>query len=327
MPIPLRELKRLPRRVQLIPGESLNGAIVRMAAANRDLPARFASKIGADFPKVFYPRDHLERFRRVMGISQDEMSVIAPAAPFDVGYGKLSTFGGHHFPRHMLRQSQRRVCLDCLKESPHHRAIWTLYLEDWCHRHGGALTQVCPACAKRLSWNSRSPTHCQCGTDLRRVEPDRRSRGTPGDVTATQFIEDFCLTDKPDLPLALHGMTLAEIYLIASGVGALSIPVPFNGGTYGTQNFATGLKLLSGDPDEAVTAIREGIVLWQKSINPAKLAWMKATIDHLEVRRPIGASCLAILRRVMADLPDNGVRSSASKDSAKQDSPVASAAE
>ena len=50
----------------------------------------------------------------------------------------------------------RRACLDCLRESPHHRSIWDFSLLTVCPEYCLPLVDRCPSCSKALNWNTPS---------------------------------------------------------------------------------------------------------------------------------------------------------------------------
>lgn len=81
-------------------------------------------------------------------------------------------YAGHLVPDRRLLWSwgHTRVCIACLRESPHIRMLWRFRTLDTCWRHGLSLTHRCPACNGVLDWAGRAGS-CSCGWDATRDQP------------------------------------------------------------------------------------------------------------------------------------------------------------
>ncbi len=56
----------------------------------------------------------------------------------------------------------RRVCPQCLVESPYHRAAWDLSFSSACPAHHRMMVNACPDCGEPLRWRGVDLTLCGC---------------------------------------------------------------------------------------------------------------------------------------------------------------------
>ena len=61
--------------------------------------------------------------------------------------------------------AQRRVCPDCLREAPYHRAIWDLTFISVCPVHRKVLVDTCRRCGQPLRWLGADLTRCGYADD------------------------------------------------------------------------------------------------------------------------------------------------------------------
>jgi len=70
-------------------------------------------------------------------------------------------------PQYVIRLRSPKVCPACLRESAYARKIWDLFPVTTCPLHQCLLLDECPNCMKRIAWNRRSVSCCQCEFDWR----------------------------------------------------------------------------------------------------------------------------------------------------------------
>lgn len=88
-------------------------------------------------------------------------------------YPDIHDFYFYDVPSNFLRFAYPRVCVECLNETPYHRAVWDFAPMTSCPAHNSLLIDICPACNQQLAWNRCSITKCQCGSDLLQLSPTK----------------------------------------------------------------------------------------------------------------------------------------------------------
>lgn len=68
--------------------------------------------------------------------------------------------------------AHRRCCPTCLRKEGVWPIEWELRGMAVCQYHAVRLIDICPSCKKKLSWKTSQLTHCGCGFDLRKAEPE-----------------------------------------------------------------------------------------------------------------------------------------------------------
>lgn len=150
-----------PIRDRVIPGESGQGYVLRMATANglRGLP----------FVKACLGRSRFQTLE-----AQDAPSVSkwfgAPEGELAQALGRLSrktedeefSYAGHDIGRsYFVNRGQPRVCPRCLSQHGYCRAEWDFVLVVACPQHACLLHDQCPVCTRVLDWNRPSFLNCQ----------------------------------------------------------------------------------------------------------------------------------------------------------------------
>lgn len=105
------------------------------------------------------------RLARLLGITRDRLACMA----YGTGEPKVCSFMGHRLHHDLISLDDRRYCPLCLRESPHHRAIWDLSLLAVCPEHGVRLLTRCPR-RHRVAWRTDHVHLCarrDCRADLR----------------------------------------------------------------------------------------------------------------------------------------------------------------
>jgi hypothetical protein len=155
----------LPRAVAWLPGESIVGLLVRNAVAHGfPVPARMLRPVGCERDRLdALAVRHLDggtalAFADLLGISAEAFDRMHHGAPEP----RTARLLGHTVHEEMVSLARRRACPLCLRESPHHRAIWNASLVTVCPEHGVLLADRCPRleCGRPMRWTTASVTGC-----------------------------------------------------------------------------------------------------------------------------------------------------------------------
>lgn len=105
--------------------------------------------------------------------SGQQLRALAEVASLEVGQLEAITYGppnpaiglfrGIPLPSNVFDargNAQRRVCPDCLREGPYHRAIWDLTFISVCPVHRKVLMDTCRRCGQPLRWLGSDLTRC-----------------------------------------------------------------------------------------------------------------------------------------------------------------------
>lgn len=195
----------LPIRPSPKPDESLTGYLVRLSGATSHEPRFVSNLIGVQIPCIDPADDHLKALAELTGKDVNRLAAMAyrrsgpsvSRSKYGPRHHQLA-FLGHGIVRHHLIDETRQVCIECLKESCHHRILWDLRLLDTCPEHGRSMLSKCPSCGKGLQWNTTSIDHCgACGRRLLVAQ-----EGEPQEViSAARFLRDLVqgVIAKPEL--------------------------------------------------------------------------------------------------------------------------------
>ena len=105
--------------------------------------------------------------------SGQQLRALAEVASLEVGQLEAITYGppnpaiglfrGISLPSNVFDgrgAAQRRVCPECLREAPYHRAIWDLTFTSVCPVHRKVLMDTCRRCGQPLRWLGSDLTRC-----------------------------------------------------------------------------------------------------------------------------------------------------------------------
>lgn len=296
-------VNRLPIRCTPIPGESLNGFVVRLSEANAiDRASWLADVLKLPFPENWYRAEEIERLAVASGQTLESLNELSPTPIRRKGRRQVSTILGADVPTDFFVRSLRRVCPRCISESAHHRIIWDMRFVRSCTEHGIRLLAVCPECGKRLNWNIKSVCHCSCGFDL---------RTTPGEsveaqaLSGTRFFQSMLQGREQAVPTLLAGLDLDEALLLVWDFAW------FCGGGINAGNdddvgegmeiwLAQGLKLLSHEP----AAFEEELLSAATNATSARahrtLALLTRFRDVVGQMAPKAAALAEIVEKVLA---------------------------
>ena len=121
--------------------------------------------------------------------------------------------------RDLARHDLRAVCPACLRDSPHHRAVWLVDALPVCAIHGSWLLTRCPRgeCSSRLRWNGMGVHRCDqrgCRCDLRDFAAPGVNMGRLGGVRGLHN-----LLHQDDDSLSPLGMPRGEALRMAFVLG------------------------------------------------------------------------------------------------------------
>lgn len=142
--------------------ESGLGYALRMAGENHLAFSDLAIEVGSD-SRNYLPHRAAQQLAFWFGGNAVQLcSAIQESYKLD---GKMVTkFMGHVFYRpYHVRQHAPQICPTCLWQYRKAFAWWDIALATICPEHGVQLIDVCPACARRISWRRPSLLFCQCG--------------------------------------------------------------------------------------------------------------------------------------------------------------------
>lgn len=159
-----------------IVGESLSGFVARVAYENRHGNAALilgeAGYLRRNNARTaFYDFEVVPMLEQVLKVGDGTLSALIHPVVGGPEKKPIVDFFGAYVPRDLLESQNRRVSPLALRNSGHHRAIWSHHLIPYCQETGAILIDRCPSaeCGADLRWNSaRGIDQCgQCGADLK----------------------------------------------------------------------------------------------------------------------------------------------------------------
>jgi hypothetical protein len=157
-----------------MPDESFMGYLVRLTESNGyDTPAWILKRCGINSALmyvscsfVFNEATKLTALAHLTGASlEDLLPLMCPLATGQQILRRI--FFGLPVPKHLIRLKYSKVCSECLRISNYHHKIWDLATVTACPLHKCLLLAICPNCSKRISWNRKNVSVCQCLYDWR----------------------------------------------------------------------------------------------------------------------------------------------------------------
>lgn len=196
--------------------ESIQGYIARLAQMN---PVGHVSWISgaADlkFRQVQFQDDEVRRLSALSGASFELLRRQAPSPAREKSRFGRAVFKvlGHDLPFDCLpNQDSRRVCPECLKESPHHRLIWNFRFVQVCTKHRVRLISQCPVCAdpkaRPLDWRVKDITKCRNDHD---VTSAAATAADEYELPGQQYLEDMLFDRLTQIPELLVGLDFDQV--------------------------------------------------------------------------------------------------------------------
>jgi hypothetical protein len=178
-------LAPLPVRLKPYEDESLISFIKRLGLNNGMYETRPLIQIlGASVDKLETMATEPFRLKRLATFSGIDKLTLEAMSYWP--QEKRASFRGQPINREFLCIRHRRICPQCLRQAPYHRAIWDVAVFTHCILHGTKLLTRCPSCRSHLTWPTVSLTKCRCGQELSRLVLPRVARKKLGAVAAVQ---------------------------------------------------------------------------------------------------------------------------------------------
>lgn len=302
--MPIATSTRLPLRCEPIPGESLNGFLARLAERNHFTKAAWVADLaGIRFPQVWYSDDALERLAAVTEIEAVALRDIAPPPPRSKVSFTVSTVLGHNVSTEAFVRDGRRICPQCMAQSPHHRIAWDMRFVRSCVDHGTQLLAACPECRRKLDWRTSSVRLCKCGFDLTTAQAAIVAAEAQA---ATRHLQAMLLDIEQPVPVLLAELEFHEVFYLLSRFGH------FRGG--GIEFvlddsidpsveiwLANGLTVLSQDAGELERMLKTAALLWSQFPNRATIALLEEVRGRLEEMGRRAATLSEIVGRALED--------------------------
>jgi len=157
------DIYTLPLAVQHIEGESIVGLIVRNAESlDYPNPAFVLMPLGLHRGRLavkgLRPLDPAvaREFAALLALDPATFDRMHHGSPLP----RTANLFGHAVTENFVSLSHRKVCPLCLRDSPHHQAIWNMSLLTVCPRHACYLVNRCPSCSRFLTWSTASVARC-----------------------------------------------------------------------------------------------------------------------------------------------------------------------
>lgn len=147
---------RISRPLPIIPGESLDGYVSRVAADHHmprlaDITQIAGATASIRQHATFCDPNQLDVLTDCLGVDPEVLRLHAPQCTENpLAYN----FFGTEVLRHQLQFAHRRFSPAGLMRSPHHRALWTLRFFPFCSETWEYLVDRCPnpSCRRRQFW-------------------------------------------------------------------------------------------------------------------------------------------------------------------------------
>jgi hypothetical protein len=173
--------QRLLRTPAPQPDESLMGYLLRLAEANHydspkwilELAGLKLSSLAEGWRRLCQERIDFTLLRQLTGLTQSEIEALKHKLSDGEEYGHNSGDTNGTVPAEAVRFGHPKICPACLRESNYCRKLWDLLVITVCPRHQGLLSDRCPHCERRMSWNRKQLSLCRCGYDLRQTPTPR----------------------------------------------------------------------------------------------------------------------------------------------------------
>lgn len=219
----------LPLRIDIEPGESLNGFLLRLAEGNgRTHPRQILGKdLTWAYPGYSGGGGLLEAVAPLSGLPVEALRKLCwevpEVRPADGRFVRL--YQGQLLDRPDLRHKRRAACPACMKEKSFHRARWDLLALGDCSQHGTELVTRCqkPDCGRFLDWDRCSIRECACGYPLSEItgSPARDDR-----LDLAAYLEGRMSGHEVHEPRLLEGLPLYQAIRVMLLLGALRLGRP-----------------------------------------------------------------------------------------------------
>lgn len=162
------DLRQLPVRVELAPGESGLGFALRALRANGVAFERGMEWLGLERHK---PVDR-EAIRRVAwALNVDADALAQRIVTLDSGRQGWVRLAGQRVRRHIAStRYYAKLCPQCVRERGITRVSWLLRATVGCPLHGYSLIRSCKRCGQGISWDRPDVDICHCGHPFKAMD-------------------------------------------------------------------------------------------------------------------------------------------------------------
>lgn len=177
------------------PDESLVGFLFRLARRRRLHTIRPLMSASGIVNLTAQPNgQQLHALAEVASLKVGQLEAITYGPPNPA----IGLFRGIPLPSNAFDgrgEAQRRVCPDCLRDAPYHRAIWDLLFISVCLVHHKVLVDTCRQCGEALRWIGSDLTRCGHADkgDLTQAVADEVSEA---DVRATRAVHGLLKDER-----------------------------------------------------------------------------------------------------------------------------------
>ena len=224
-------LYKLPKAVPPIAGESFLSLLFRNASIHgfRD-PRRLLTRLRL-------PKWDLERLG-ARELPSGTSAALASLLNIDstqfsrMHYGssrsRTSNINGHPCPMELVSVARRKVCPQCLVESPHHRVVWDLSILSVCLKHGVWLIDHCqsPRCRKILKWTTGTPSQCSNGRCRANLTKLTTTKANVAHINAIRPLIE--LVEKTNGTLNSAPLDVGDMLWLSYKIGLLKSSSPHN---------------------------------------------------------------------------------------------------
>lgn len=165
----------LLKSVPMYEGESYIGYIHRLTDANYYTGIHYVAEIlntsVKDLQRQLPSREFIHLLSGITGTSAQQI--------WEGTFHSIREKVGIEIGKKLTVQNNFNFCPYCLEESYYHRLEWNYYHVNICHKHNVFLTNRCPSCFTRLTFEMFSRGHCtKCQKSilrmhLRQVDSDK----------------------------------------------------------------------------------------------------------------------------------------------------------
>ncbi len=247
-----RRLLRTPRPYE---DENLKGLIIRAAEENAyETAAHLLSlaevRVDERTGISIYTEQRLQNLSEMLNLDVPTLRDLACLTGIEGTPPEAYNIFGHRVYKYSVRTTKPKVCPDCLREANYARKIWDLAAFTCCPKHGVLLSDKCPECGNKISWNRPGVSICShCGRDWREVAI---SEVPEGETTLSSLILETCglrgAGEVPAGPEALGDPQMNPLSRV--GLGELLSAVYFIAGQQNGVVDATGKQFACKLPHE-----------------------------------------------------------------------------
>ena len=300
----LNPVKRYPSRTQPFDGESYQSFRLRFAARTiqtADALDRFLYKRSRS--ATWFTQSSMLRYSQLTGLTLDQVRRMMPSVPVRRHDYRMSTLLGHEFYLSLMELRSRRICPDCIRQAPYHRAIWSIYGARACEEHRVTLISDCPKCGEPLTWRTKTPIMCgECGFDLAKAPSTPHQHDVRKD--APIYFLQRLLLGTLDLPEGMADLTPYEFLSICQLVQSRFLPRQLFSSPAPAYLYS-GFQKIIGDRERLILSLKLLAKPWLIEPPPftaQAVANMRNLQQMLEAKQR-GKWMLDVLDRTFNDFP------------------------